>query len=289
MKRLLLVLLFATVAAAQTADPGRLVYARRCAGCHGPGQMPIRSLKVISSEGFRSIVRKGVNSMPPFPEITPRALSGVCSSSQPGIRSRIAAAHGLRGSVLGRGAGNLAILEGYAPLSGVSKVDVRLLDRLSVQRIQVSASCDPQEGADHRRVELGPAVRRDVLDRSSLGPPFLVGPVVCQCVEDIGDAVDVARVALGQVPGATTDEQAHDGLVISGTTGESPTTSDAEKDMLLRAVLEAVGDRWTLLVIRDLLFLGKRRFGELLSSPEGIPTNILSDRLRRLEEGGLVN
>jgi len=38
-------------------------------------------------------------------------------------------------------------------------------------------------------------------------------------------------------------EQGHDGLVVSGTTGESPTTSDAEKDALLRAVLEAVGDR----------------------------------------------
>src|SRR3984885_11856698 len=35
----------------------------------------------------------------------------------------------------------------------------------------------------------------------------------------------------------------NDGLVISGTTGESPTTSDAEKDRLLRVVLEAVGDR----------------------------------------------
>jgi 4-hydroxy-tetrahydrodipicolinate synthase len=39
------------------------------------------------------------------------------------------------------------------------------------------------------------------------------------------------------------DEQDNDGLVISGTTGESPTTTDAEKDALLRAVLEAVGDR----------------------------------------------
>jgi 4-hydroxy-tetrahydrodipicolinate synthase len=39
------------------------------------------------------------------------------------------------------------------------------------------------------------------------------------------------------------DEQRHDGLVISGTTGESPTTSDEEKDRLLRAVVEAVGDR----------------------------------------------
>ncbi|HEY2949049.1 MAG TPA: 4-hydroxy-tetrahydrodipicolinate synthase [Micromonosporaceae bacterium] len=41
------------------------------------------------------------------------------------------------------------------------------------------------------------------------------------------------------------DEQGNDGLVISGTTGESPTTSDAEKDALLRAVIEAVGDRAT--------------------------------------------
>jgi DNA-binding HxlR family transcriptional regulator len=52
--------------------------------------------------------------------------------------------------------------------------------------------------------------------------------------------------------------------------------------------LDLLGDRWTLLVIRDLLFTGRRRFGELLASPEGIPTNILTDRLRRLEDGGLV-
>ncbi len=39
------------------------------------------------------------------------------------------------------------------------------------------------------------------------------------------------------------DEMRNDGLVISGTTGESPTTTDAEKDLLLRAVIEAVGDR----------------------------------------------
>jgi 4-hydroxy-tetrahydrodipicolinate synthase len=39
------------------------------------------------------------------------------------------------------------------------------------------------------------------------------------------------------------DTQEHDGLVISGTTGESPTTTDGEKEALLRAVLEAVGDR----------------------------------------------
>jgi DNA-binding HxlR family transcriptional regulator len=56
----------------------------------------------------------------------------------------------------------------------------------------------------------------------------------------------------------------------------------------ISSTLDLLGDKWTLLVVRDLLFLRKRRFGELLESPEGIPTNILSDRLRRLEEHGVV-
>jgi DNA-binding HxlR family transcriptional regulator len=47
--------------------------------------------------------------------------------------------------------------------------------------------------------------------------------------------------------------------------------------------LDVLGDRWTLLVVRDLLFFRKVRFKELLASAEGIPTNILTDRLRRLE------
>lgn len=51
--------------------------------------------------------------------------------------------------------------------------------------------------------------------------------------------------------------------------------------------LDVVGDRWTLLVIRD-LFAGKRRFGDFLTSPEHIPTNILAERLKRLERAGLV-
>ncbi len=46
-------------------------------------------------------------------------------------------------------------------------------------------------------------------------------------------------------------------------------------------LLDIMGDRWTLLVVRD-LFLGKTRFKEFSTSPEGIPTNILSDRLNRL-------
>ena len=51
--------------------------------------------------------------------------------------------------------------------------------------------------------------------------------------------------------------------------------------------LDVLGDRWTLLVIRDLL-RGKTRYGDFLSSAEGIPTNILADRLKRLEDAGVV-
>lgn len=52
--------------------------------------------------------------------------------------------------------------------------------------------------------------------------------------------------------------------------------------------LDLVGDRWTLLVIRD-LFWGKSRYGEFAASPEGIPTNILADRLERLEAAGIIS
>ncbi|WP_297909421.1 helix-turn-helix domain-containing protein [Thiomonas sp.] len=51
--------------------------------------------------------------------------------------------------------------------------------------------------------------------------------------------------------------------------------------------LELIGDKWTLLVIRDLL-RGKRTYGELLASPERIPTNLLAERLKRLERAGLL-
>lgn len=51
--------------------------------------------------------------------------------------------------------------------------------------------------------------------------------------------------------------------------------------------LDIVGDKWSLLVVRDLLH-GKHTYGELANSPEGIPTNILAERLRRLEAAGVI-
>ena len=51
--------------------------------------------------------------------------------------------------------------------------------------------------------------------------------------------------------------------------------------------LELLGDKWTLLVVRDLL-MGKQTYGDFQKSPEGIPTNILAERLRRLQQAGIV-
>jgi DNA-binding HxlR family transcriptional regulator len=52
--------------------------------------------------------------------------------------------------------------------------------------------------------------------------------------------------------------------------------------------LEIFGDAWTLLVLRDLMFGGKRHFRELLQSDEGISSNILAERLARLVEHGIL-
>ncbi|MGH4026333.1 MAG: winged helix-turn-helix transcriptional regulator [Pseudonocardiaceae bacterium] len=59
-------------------------------------------------------------------------------------------------------------------------------------------------------------------------------------------------------------------------------------DCAVAGTLDVVGDRWTLLIVRDLLFAGELRYGDFLDSPEKIPTNTLADRLRKLEQAGLV-
>ena len=51
--------------------------------------------------------------------------------------------------------------------------------------------------------------------------------------------------------------------------------------------LDLLGDKWTLLVVRDLL-LGKTTYTEFQKSPEGIPTNILAERLKRLQAAGII-
>jgi DNA-binding HxlR family transcriptional regulator len=58
----------------------------------------------------------------------------------------------------------------------------------------------------------------------------------------------------------------------------------------INLTLEMLGDRWSLIVIRDLMFGNRRHYRELLNrSEEGIASNILADRLKRLVEAGLIS
>lgn len=55
----------------------------------------------------------------------------------------------------------------------------------------------------------------------------------------------------------------------------------------IATTLDCLGDSWTLVIVRDML-TGKKRYGQFLDSPEGITTNILANRLSRMEELGLI-
>ena len=56
----------------------------------------------------------------------------------------------------------------------------------------------------------------------------------------------------------------------------------------INLTLEVIGDKWSLLILRDMMFGRKRHFRELMRSEEGISSNILADRLKRLVEQGLL-
>lgn len=61
-----------------------------------------------------------------------------------------------------------------------------------------------------------------------------------------------------------------------------------DNDCPINASLLVIGDRWSLLVVRDLLFAGYRTFNEFLRSAEGVATNILADRIKGLLDAGIV-
>jgi len=69
--------------------------------------------------------------------------------------------------------------------------------------------------------------------------------------------------------------------------GKKP-SPDRRSGCPLNASVEMLGDRWSLLIIRDMMVRGYRTFKEFLSSDEHIATNILADRLRRLEEYAII-
>src|SRR5882672_1536504 len=59
-------------------------------------------------------------------------------------------------------------------------------------------------------------------------------------------------------------------------------------DCPINFALEVFGDKWTFLIVRDLMFKGKNYYGEFLQMEEKIATNILADRLSLLEEAGIA-
>ncbi len=65
-------------------------------------------------------------------------------------------------------------------------------------------------------------------------------------------------------------------------------TSKKRSDCPLSCSLDVFGDKWSLLIIRDLMFSNKCTYNDFLKSAEGIATNILASRLKALEENGLI-
>jgi DNA-binding HxlR family transcriptional regulator len=65
-------------------------------------------------------------------------------------------------------------------------------------------------------------------------------------------------------------------------------TSKKRSECPLSCSLDVFGDKWSLLIIRDLMFGNKRTYNDFLKSEEGIATNILASRLKGLEENGII-
>lgn len=63
---------------------------------------------------------------------------------------------------------------------------------------------------------------------------------------------------------------------------------DRRSDCPISFSLELFGDRWSLLILRDILFRDRKYYGDFLEGPEGISTSVLADRLERLERAGLL-
>src|SRR5262249_49318223 len=63
---------------------------------------------------------------------------------------------------------------------------------------------------------------------------------------------------------------------------------DRRSDCPISFALETFGDLWSLLIVRDIVYFGKKSYGEFLESDEGIATNILASRLEQMEVRGLL-
>lgn len=69
---------------------------------------------------------------------------------------------------------------------------------------------------------------------------------------------------------------------------ESTSNRERRSGCPISIALETIGDAWSLLIVRDLMFKGHKTFNDFLGAGEGIASNILADRLRRLDAAGIV-
>jgi DNA-binding HxlR family transcriptional regulator len=66
------------------------------------------------------------------------------------------------------------------------------------------------------------------------------------------------------------------------------TAGNRRSDCPVNFAVESLGDRWSLIIVRDMIFWGKKTYGDFLKSDERIATNILADRLAFLEKEGII-
>ncbi len=95
------------------------------------------------------------------------------------------------------------------------------------------------------------------------------------------------RARSGDVAGRATRGRTGGG-VEEGTTRGRNSRAGLRSHCPVNYGLEAFGDRWALLILRDIVFRGKRTYGEFLRSEEGFSTNILAARLQHLVESGIL-
>ena len=72
------------------------------------------------------------------------------------------------------------------------------------------------------------------------------------------------------------------------TSNQTSSPADNSPRCPISFAMDMFGDRWSLLIIRDMMLLGKRRYSEFVASGEGISTNILADRLKQMQRLELV-
>jgi DNA-binding HxlR family transcriptional regulator len=77
-------------------------------------------------------------------------------------------------------------------------------------------------------------------------------------------------------------------ICYSGNVAKKKASPKRRSGCPLNASVEILGDRWSLLIIRDMMLRGFRSYKEFMESYEGIATNILADRLRKLEAHGII-